>query len=58
MSSLSVQRDVDAGTLCAVRVRGVDLRRDLMVVRRAGEPVPEPARRLWEWLPQPTQALG
>jgi DNA-binding transcriptional LysR family regulator len=51
MSTLSVQREVAAGLLCAVRVRGADLRRDLKAVRRAGETLPDPARRVWHQLP-------
>lgn len=51
MSTLSVQREVESGGLCTLRVRGADLFRALKAVRRAGEPLHEPARRVWHQLP-------
>jgi len=56
MSTLSVQSEVEAGTLCALRVRGADMGRELKGVRRAGA-LPEPARRVWHQLPSlPTRS--
>ncbi|WP_210495638.1 LysR family transcriptional regulator [Patulibacter sp. SYSU D01012] len=55
LSPLAVAREVEAGTLAAVRVQGADLRRELRAVRRrVRTAVPaaqsDPARRLWRWL--------
>lgn len=55
LSPLAVAHEVEAGSLCTRRVRGVDLRRELRAVRRRTRTsVPgagaEPARRLWRWL--------
>lgn len=50
ISRLAVQAEVEAGTLRALPVRGVDLGRELRAIRRRREPLPGPARRLWRWL--------
>jgi DNA-binding transcriptional LysR family regulator len=50
ISRLAVQAETEAGTLRALPVRGVDLGRELRAIRRRGEPLPGPARRLWRWL--------
>jgi DNA-binding transcriptional LysR family regulator len=55
LSPLAVAHEVEAGTLAARPVRGVDLHRELRAVRRRtrttvpGEGA-EPARQLWRWL--------
>jgi len=50
VSRLTVQDEQRAGTLAAVRVRGVDLRRDLCAVRTSGVALPHPARAFWTFL--------
>jgi DNA-binding transcriptional LysR family regulator len=42
--------EAETGTLRALPVRGVDLSRELRAIRRHGEPLPDPARRLRAWL--------
>jgi DNA-binding transcriptional LysR family regulator len=50
VSAAAVQPDVEAGALCALRARGVDLGRDLRAVRRRTASPIGAARRLWAWL--------
>jgi DNA-binding transcriptional LysR family regulator len=50
ISQLAVESEVHAGTLCALKVRGVDLTRPLRAVRRR-RPAPRGVRkRLWAFL--------
>jgi DNA-binding transcriptional LysR family regulator len=50
ISTLAVEEEVGSGTLCALRVDGVDLTRPLRAVRRA-RPAPQAdARRFWAYL--------
>lgn len=50
LSCLTVGAEQDAGLLRALRVRGVDMRRELRAVRRRRPAPPATARRLWRWL--------
>jgi DNA-binding transcriptional LysR family regulator len=50
LSERVVTGEIAAGTLAAIPVSGVDLRRSLRAVRRA-RPAPQgPARAFWLWL--------
>ncbi len=49
LSRHAVAGELEAGTLVALTVRGVDLRRELQAVRRRGRP-PRAAAQLWSWL--------
>jgi DNA-binding transcriptional LysR family regulator len=48
LSRLAVEEEVASGTLAAVPVRDLDLRRELRVVRSAARP--GPASAFWDWL--------
>lgn len=50
VSRLTVQEEQRAGTLAAVRVRDVDLRRDLRAIRTSGVALPHPACAFWTFL--------
>jgi DNA-binding transcriptional LysR family regulator len=50
LSERTVTAELGAGTLAAVSVSGVDLRRPLRAVKRVRPALPPPAKRFWEWL--------
>jgi DNA-binding transcriptional LysR family regulator len=50
ISRVTVQAEVQAGALRALRLRDVDLTRRLLAVRRRSPSPAGPARRLWSWL--------
>ncbi|HWF56234.1 MAG TPA: LysR family transcriptional regulator [Solirubrobacteraceae bacterium] len=50
LSERVVAAEVVAGTLVALPVSGVELRRALRAVRRSRPALPEPARAFWRWL--------
>jgi DNA-binding transcriptional LysR family regulator len=50
LSRLAVQAEQQAGTLVALPVRDVELRRELRAVRVSGAPLPFRARRFWAFL--------
>lgn len=50
ISALAVEQERCAGTHVAIPVRGVDLTRELIAVRRRRPAVREPARGFWRWL--------
>jgi DNA-binding transcriptional LysR family regulator len=56
LSERTVTAELGAGTLAAVSVSGVDLRRPLRAVRRARPALAPPAKRFWEWLERTTSA--
>jgi DNA-binding transcriptional LysR family regulator len=49
ISEVTIAAEAQAGALCRLRIRGVDLRRELCTVRRPGR-APGNAARLWSWL--------
>jgi DNA-binding transcriptional LysR family regulator len=53
LSRHAIASEVASGALVGVAVRGADLRRELLAVRRAGARPPQAARRLWSWLAAP-----
>ena len=50
LSERAVEPEVVAGTLLAIPVSGVELRRTLRAVRRSRPALQGPARALWLWL--------
>ena len=58
LSERVVEREVAAGTLRAIPVVGVELRRALRAVRRARPAPPEPAQAFWTWLEQTIAPLA
>jgi DNA-binding transcriptional LysR family regulator len=50
LSERAVEPEVAAGTLLAIPVSGVELRRALRAVRRSRPALQGPARALWRWL--------
>ena len=50
LSERAVTNEITAGTLCAVPVSGVELRRALRAVRRAHTALRGPAGEFWSWL--------
>lgn len=50
ISRLAIEAEVRAGTLCAIRVAGVDLNRPLRAVRRRRPPARPEAQRFWRHL--------
>jgi DNA-binding transcriptional LysR family regulator len=50
LSERTVTAELVAGTLAAVPVAGVDLRRPLRAIKRSRPALAPPARRFWEWL--------
>lgn len=58
ISRLAVEAEARAGVLCALRVSGVDLRRELRAVRRRRLAAGDPARRFWRWLEREVDDAG
>jgi DNA-binding transcriptional LysR family regulator len=50
MSRLAIEAEERAGTLAAVRLHGVELRRELRAVRRRRPAAAGAARAFWQWL--------
>lgn len=50
LSRLAIGSELSAGTLVALPVRGVDLRRTLRAVRRPGRTPSRAAAEMWRWL--------
>lgn len=50
LSRYAIADELATGTLVALSVRGVDLHRGLIAVRRASGRHPQAAQRLWTWL--------
>lgn len=50
MSMLTVEQEVEAGTLAAVSLRGVRIDRSLRAVKRRGDVQHAVAHRFWSWL--------
>jgi DNA-binding transcriptional LysR family regulator len=50
MSRLAIEAEERAGTLAGVRVRGLDLKRELCAVRRRRPAAIGAARKFWRWL--------
>jgi len=51
ISELALEPDLAAGRLVTVPLKGLEIRRSLTAIRRAGGHPPEQARRFWAWLP-------
>jgi DNA-binding transcriptional LysR family regulator len=58
LSERAVEPEVAAGTLRAIPVSGVELRRTLRAVRRSHPALHGPARALWLWLERTTASSG
>ena len=58
MSERAVEGEVAAGTLRAIPVVGVELRRALRAVRRNRPALREPARAFWSWLERTSAQLA
>jgi hypothetical protein len=50
MSRLAIEAEERAGTLAGLRVRGLDLKRELCAVRRRRPAAIGAARKFWRWL--------
>jgi DNA-binding transcriptional LysR family regulator len=51
ISELALEPDLGAGRLVAVPLKGLEIERSLVAIRRAGGHPQEQARRFWAWLP-------
>jgi DNA-binding transcriptional LysR family regulator len=51
ISELALEPDLGAGRLVAVPLKGLEIERALVAIRRAGGHAHEQARRFWSWLP-------
>jgi DNA-binding transcriptional LysR family regulator len=58
LSERAVEREVTAGTLCAIPVSGVDLSRALRAVRLTRPALQGPARAFWRWLERTVAPLA
>jgi DNA-binding transcriptional LysR family regulator len=51
ISELALEPDLGAGRLVTVPLKGLEIERSLVAIRRAGGHPQEQARRFWAWLP-------
>jgi DNA-binding transcriptional LysR family regulator len=51
ISELALEPDLTAGRLVALPLKGVDIERSLIAIRRAGGRPHDGAKRFWDWLP-------